>query len=371
MHRGNSTQDLDIQLEGGSFTASRNEDVVNAVGFNEPHSLNPQWIGAAIAPELLPISDAQQIAWEGPAGRMNQDTRQPHPTMTVASFVQEKFVPEHVAVKRYSGRTHYQAILKHVLTPEEVNRVFQVDPDRSRARLKAVPDWPYIGGLRLCDARHDHVQQLIAAAIERGYSAQTVTHIRNVVSRIFSHAKKERCFAGDNPASRVVLPGMIRKTAYTLNLAQTRAMLEVMRYPEKEMTLIAILTDMNVAEICGLQWKCVNLSSSEERSNGHVIPPRSIAIRSQWYRGELGSVKEGRKRNLPIPALLYTMLVKLSHRTRFTGPDDFVLVSQAGTPINETNIATRRLKSIGRALEMPWLSWRVVRRSQAALVNRA
>jgi hypothetical protein len=42
-------------------------------------------------------------------------------------------------------------------------------------------------------------------------------------------------------------------------------------------------------------------------------------------------------------------------------------VSRAGTPINETNIAARRLKPIGKALEMPWLSWQVFRRTHAAL----
>ncbi len=54
------------------------------------------------------------------------------------------------------------------------------------------------------------------------------------------------------------------------------------------MTLLAIVTGMNVAEICGLQWKHANLSPHEQGVSGEWIAPRHhIAVRKQWYRGEL------------------------------------------------------------------------------------
>ena len=288
--------------------------------------------------------------------------------MTVAEFVTLKFAPEHVAVKRSAGRTHYQAILKHVLTPEEVDRVFHGGGDGSKGKLKANPDWPYISNVKLRDAHSDHVQRLIQAAVESGYSTQTVMHIRNVVSAIFSHAIREKCFTGGNPASQVSLPGMRRKETHSLTLAQAKQVIEAMQYPEKEMTLIAILTSMNMAEICGLQWKYVNLADRVLAHEGEVIPPRSIAIRKQWSRGELFNVAQSRNRNLPIPQLLFPVLLRLSNRARVTGWSDFVFISKAGTPINQMNIAARRLKSIGRKLQMPWLSWQVFRRTRATLV---
>ena len=288
--------------------------------------------------------------------------------MTIADFVESKFVPEHVARKKSSGRTHYQAILKHVLTPEEVDRVFQVDAEKSKTKLTAVANWPYLGNVRLCDVQPDDVQRLISAALARGYSTQTVTHIRNVVSAIFTHAKKQQWFTGDNPASLVTPPEMARKEAYALTLAQAKEVLGVMKYPEREMTLIAILTSMNVAEICGLQWKRVNLTEAWSDSDGEPIPPRTIAVRKQWYLGELANVEKKRRRtNLPIPGPLFPILQGLSRRAKFTGPDDFVLVSRVGTPINGNGIAARRLKPIGKHLQMPWLSWHVFRRTHTAL----
>jgi integrase len=79
--------------------------------------------------------------------------------------------------------------------------------------------------------------------------------------------------------------------------------------------------------------------------------------------------RRDRSRNLPIPEALLPVLLGLSRRAKFIGPDDFVLVSRAGTPINEHNITPRRLKPIGKNLQMPWLSWHVFRRTRTTLAR--
>lgn len=299
---------------------------------------------------------------------LDRDARGPHSAMTVGDFVKHVFVPEHVAMKQSSGRIHYQALLKHVLTPEEVESVFRVDMGRSKTKLRAVRDWPYLGGMRLRDTQPGDVQRLVSAASAHGYSAQTVKHIRGVVSAIFAQARKKQYFDGDNPASLVTLPGVNHKKTQALTLAQAKEVLAVMRYPEREMALMAILTTMNMAEICGLQWKCVNLTEAWSNTDDEPIPPGTIAVRKEWYLGELISVgRKSRRRNLPIPESVLAILIGLSHRANFKQPDDFVLASPAGTPINERQIAASRLKPIGSALHMPWLSWQVLRRTHKTL----
>jgi integrase len=361
---------VDLYRDGGSWKFRVNENLFNVRGFKEHSWREPVHIGPAIGPERLTKKQAQRVVWERlPLGQQQNDFAQ-HSSMTIVDFVEKMFVPDHVAIKGLAGRTHYRAILKHVLTPEEVQRVFKLDVDKSRARLKAIPDWPYLSQLGLADTRPEHVELLMLAAQTRGYSIQTVTHIRNVVSAIFSHARKVNYFTGLNPASQVAVPGMSRKEAHSLSLPQLKAVLELMRYPEKEMTLLAIVTGMNVAEICGLQWKHVNLASQERELQGEMIPPRTIAVRKQWYRGELNSVKIGRTRNVPIPDLMIPVLSGLTRRVRYTRLDDFVLVSEAGTPVNETNIASRRLKAVGQELNMPWLSWHVFRRTRKDYLQR-
>jgi integrase len=324
----------------------------------------PYWIRTAMEPNDVAGEQASHVA--------EPDIRSAEhgaiSEITIAQFVEWKFLPEHVATKRTPGRRHYQAILKHVLNPDLVDRMFGVNAERSRSKLKVNPDWPYLDQVRLAEVQPEDVQRLITVALKTGYSTQTAKHIRNVVSAIISHAIKERYFWGNNPAMQVAPPGMQRKTAYALSFDQTVKVLQSMRYPEWEMALIAILTGMNIAEICGLQWKYVNMTDHIVKREEELIPPNSIAIRRQWYRGELSSVPEGRRKHALMPNLLRSAFLQLS-AGRSVGWNDFVLVSRSGKPINQINVAARRLKTIGEQLGIPWLSWQVFRRTRASLVH--
>ena len=283
--------------------------------------------------------------------------------MTFGFFVETKFIPEHVEHKTTSGQTHYQAILKHLLQPETVNRIF--NPKRiANARLKSVPGWPYLDDVRLCDITAGHVRQLISAAFAGQYSSQTVKHIKNVAFAIISHAQREGCFHGPNPVGQVNLPPMTRKAEHHLSVSQTKAILEIMSYPEREIALITITTGMNIQEICNLQWKHVNLSPNPRHVDGEVIPAMSIAVRTRWNRAGLGDSKRGRKRNIGIPKPLISILESLQVQKGNPVPDDFVLESQDGYPIPAAGVRAGRLKPIGRKVGAPWLSWRVLGRAQ-------
>jgi len=290
---------------------------------------------------------------------------------SLAGFVEQKFIPEYVARKRLAGRSHFQAILKHILTPRLADRAFGLQTDQANVRLKETPGWPYLDSLRLDEVTPERIQHLVSAAMRRGYSTQMATHIRNVLCAIFWHAIKSGVFNGTNPAVDVALPAMSRKKAHTLSLSQLKQVMHWMRYPEREIALLMMLTDMSVAEICGLRWKYLNLSADRHLADGHRIPPRTIAVWNQSYRGEFGPVMEKRKRFIPIPDLLSSTLLELKARGKFTSTDDFVLASRTGTPISPDNLTARRLKSIGKRLDMPWLSWNVFHRTQAALKRSA
>jgi len=290
--------------------------------------------------------------------------------MTFGFFVETKFIPEHVEHKTFSGQTHYQAILKHLLKPENVNRIF--NPKKvSNARLTSAPDWPYLDDVRLCDFTADHVRQLISAASGRQYSSQTIKHIKNVAFAIISHAQREGCFQGPNPVSQVNLPPMTRKPEHSLTMSQTRAILEVMSYPEREIALITITTGMNIQEICNLQWKHVNLGRSPRQVDGELIPAMSLAVRNRWNRTGLGDSRRGRKRNIGIPKPLRSILESLLQRKGDPLPDDFVLESQAGQPISPAAIRAGRLKPIGRKVGAPWLSWRILGRAHLAALTES
>jgi len=336
-----------------------------------PHDLqrNDYVLGnTATRSQLLADGPLQRSSASSPRTGTKERLQPAMHRMTVAEFLESKFLPERISTLRYAGRTHYMAMLKHILNPEEVSRVFHVDLEKAKTKLKAVPGWPYIGDVALQDARPEHIVRLTEAAFEKGYSARTISHIRNVVRAVFAHAGREHCFFGENPAGAVVLSQTQRMPACSLTFSQTKEVLGMMAYPEKEMTCLTICTDMGVAEICGLQWKFVNLTSQEVCIEGQRIPPQTIAIRKQWYRNLLSDVTIGRSRNLPMSEAMMQMVLAIKGKSKFTGPEDFVLTSRLGTPINQTNISTRHLQPLVKQLQLPALSWQLLRRSRKALV---
>jgi integrase len=367
MDRGRLPTNSDLYLEDGFWKVRWRDDTAQADDVKSTHITQLACIGPATGPQAIPENEARRLVWKSLISEGEKKEQAENSRMTVAEFVERKFVPEHVALKGFSGQTHYRSMLKHVLTPEEVDGIFRVGKSGSKSKLKAIPDWPYLSNVPLCDVGSHHAHCLTSAAVGRGYSSQTVAHIRNVIGAIFSHAKQAQCFAGENPVSTLRLSKVTRKEAHSLTLSQAKEALRVMRYPEKEMMLMTVFTDMNMAEICGLQWGYVNLTGMTIDIEGEIVPPKTIAVRRQWYRGKSQSVKKNRSRNLPIPQPLLETLIRLKSREDFTHPDDFVLVTRVGTAVNLTNTVARRLQPVGKKLGIPSLSWHVFRRTSKAL----
>jgi site-specific recombinase XerD len=320
---------------------------------------------------LLGASSPADVSMSFELGRHRREAGKEHTSafaMSLADFVERRFVPEHVADKTPAGRAHFLGILKHVVSPERVDRAFGVTPGH-QSRRNTLAHWPYIGSMRLDEITAERIHNLLSTGLQQGYSIQTITHIRNVIRSIFSHAQKTGHFAGKNPATLVVLPAMAHKETASLSLDQLQQVIQLMRYPVRELTVLTLLTEMSVAEICGLKWKYVNLSYERRRVDGEWLSAKAIAIRTQSYRATVSSAIEPRQRNVLIPDLLCCILRDLKNRKNFTDPEDFVLTSRSGTPISQDNLAARKLKSIGRSLGMPWVSWSVFIRTRVALAS--
>lgn len=291
------------------------------------------------------------------------------PAMSVGAFVERVFIPGYVMPKRTAGRSHFQGILKHILSPERTAMAFRPGGG-NRARLAAVSGWPYLDNVPISEVRCGDVEHLIQASMDHGYSSQMVTHLRNVLRSIFSYATATGHFSGPNPATFVAVPSIAHKPVPSLTLSQLKQIFDLMSYPEQQIALFALLTDMNVAEICGLKWKHVNLSNVIQYGSGDPLAARTIAVKMQIYRGEYREVLGRRGRFVQIPELLQSALLHLKHRPAHNSGENYVLVSRRGTAVNPDNIAARRLKAIGQILDMSWLSWKVFHRTGIELRDR-
>jgi hypothetical protein len=72
---------------------------------------------------------------------------------------------------------------------------------------------------------NDHIQSLVKAKVEAGYSIQTAKHIRNAVSAVFTYAKLKKEFHSDNPVVGVRSPEMVQKMVQALTFDQARLLL--------------------------------------------------------------------------------------------------------------------------------------------------
>jgi integrase len=293
-----------------------------------------------------------------------------HPSwMTVGTFVEEKFAPEHIELMRYAGRNFYQSILKHVITPEEVDRIFRKNPSDPRKKLRALPDWPYLNDVRLCEICSNDISRLTESAVNRGYSVETVRHIRNVIGAIIAHAIREKHFIGENPVSLVKPLRRLCKEEESLTLDQARLALSLMRYPEKEFILIGTLARTSPSETIGLQWRQINMTGNDFAQDRSAIPAMTIAIRQRWYRGELDAVRRNSQRDVPITRPLLSILTELRSKSRFTAPGDFVLTSQLGTPVSHDNMMAQRLRPIAKRLGVSAISSQAFRRVRFELAD--
>src|SRR5260370_15019509 len=133
-----------------------------------------------------------------------------------------------------------------------------------------------LGDLRLRDVTPSDLQQLVSGLMvekrkkvgkkltvtRAPASVQTRLHVKNALSAIFEHAIAIEWLNSRNPAKSVKLPEMVRKPLHALNLEQGAALLMALPPPPRAMAMVSLLTSMNVAEICGLQWKNLNLTDA-------------------------------------------------------------------------------------------------------------
>src|ERR1017187_8632272 len=94
--------------------------------------------------------------------------------MTVGDFV-EIWRKEHVAYLKPGGQLHTECILRNHVVPALSSR-------------------------KLLEVNHDVVQELVRLKTETGLSPQTIRHIRNVISGIYTHAIAKGMMRPPNPA---------------------------------------------------------------------------------------------------------------------------------------------------------------------------
>ncbi len=312
MGRRRLQQKGELRKIGGWWRGRWHEDQIQPDG-----SVKYGWsrfrdVGPAAGENRMTRKEAERSFWENYLSRLDENMRTPQSILTVAQFVERRFIPENVMVKmKASGIGHYTTMLPFVLGGIPVERR-SFKGTKKGQELPEIPRVLGIGGKRMRDVTHEDIQRLISEALRRKYSVQTARHIKTCVSAIYTFAEEIRWFSGRNPAKFVRLPEMTRKAVRVLSFDELKALLAILKPQARAMVLCASMTSMNIAEVCGLRWKRVNLTDEPIIVDGESLPAHSTAVREQWYKAAFGTVKaKSRRRNLPLPKLLVEALKDL------------------------------------------------------------
>jgi integrase len=330
----------ELTESGGFWRLRWREDRINSSGTLE-YGWSPRIvIGPSDGPGRLNRRQAEKIAWDNFLSRVNA-TNTPSTVMTVAQFVERKFLPEHVSMLKKAGQVHYASQLQIVL-------------DGGPKNLKAC-----IGKLKLRDVTPDRVQMLVSEAIRAGYSVQSARHIANTVSAIFTHAERIRWHQQANPARYVRFPEMERKQTHSLTVEQFALLRSKLPEAVANMVTVATLTGLRIGELLALRWSRINLTGEDRIQDGVRIPALSLLVAEQFHRAQFQTIKGHKKqRVIPISKVVLETLAALNSGSG----DGLVFANSNGDrPVDAKNIFNRILKPFGRSNGMPWLNWHTLR----------
>ena len=347
MARRRGPQKGQLWIKGPSWLCRWWEDVRDAEG-NTIRVQFSKVVCPARTPEGKTVTkhEAQRIAYSTVLAKLDLATQAPKSLATVERFIADSFTPDWVWGCKPSGKRHYKTQLKHVTAA--------------------------LGKKPLRSVTTEDVQRAAREMIAAGKSVQTVTHFRNTVGSIFTHAKAIGHFTGDNPAAGVRLPPMRRRAKRTLTVDQARAVLFGLKSPVYEIVFLSMLASLNVAELLALRWRRVNLTAAFQISDGEALAPYCVAVRENNYRGEFSSTKtNSRNRTVPLSETAVKILAEFREASFFPGEDDLVFVNGKGGGLNENNMRRRVLKPLGEKIGLPFkLSWHVFRYTFASLAEQ-
>jgi hypothetical protein len=140
----------------------------------------PSWM-PGIDLTSLSQTDSQSAPEMNPMARQDQDDQLSRRSTNLGELIERRFIPEYVAIKRSAGRSDFRGILNHVLPPEQVAGAFAANPEKMNYELKAVPGWPYIHSLQLCEIKPETMRHLPASALKNEYPGRNAYSQRHPV----------------------------------------------------------------------------------------------------------------------------------------------------------------------------------------------
>lgn len=268
---------------------------------------------------------------------VNDNHVSPEGTLTLEQFVEKNYLPHVESQKRPSTFRGYRNMWKCYLKPR-------------------------CGQTRLSDFRTADGEHLLAEiARQHNLSRSTLTHIKNLMSGVFKHAKRMGAINGVNPMQDVSIPkARPRGETYAYSLEEIFRMISVLPEPASTIFATAAFTGLRKSEIRGLQWE-------NFRDNALWV------TQAVWER----FVSEPKTRESKAPVPIIAPLAKRLEKHREangTSASQFIFFSRRYggklAPVNLNSLLKWQIKPRLEEQGIQWHGWHAFRRGLATNLHR-
>jgi integrase len=187
--------------------------------------------------------------------KVNQPDRQPETAVSLVDFVERTYLPRMEQQKRPSTVKGYRDIWKN--------------------HLKGRSAGLWMREIRTCD-----IQRMLDDIARPGVlSGNSLRHIKSQISGIFSYAKQQGYFDGENPARNTAIPpARLSEETYAYSLEEIGQILSVLPEPAATVFAVAAFTGARRGEIRGLMWENYQdgeIQISRSIWRGHITEPKT------------------------------------------------------------------------------------------------
>jgi integrase len=256
---------------------------------------------------LTTITKAKGRELAGPIlAKINRPDKTPETAVSLIDFVERLYLPRMEQQKRPSTVKGYRDIWNNHL------------------KARSVALW--MREIRTCD-----VQRILDDIAKPGtLSSNSLRHIKSHISAVFSYAKQQGYFDGENPARNTAIPpSRPSEETYAYSLEEIAQILSALPEPAATVFAVAAFTGARRGEIRGLLW--------ENYRDNEIQVARSI------WRGHVTEPKTRRSRGA-IPVILPLAMRLESHRAKSGKPNSGVMFPNLnGEPMDLGNLLNRSI----------------------------
>ena len=238
--------------------------------------------------------------------KVNQPQYAPETAVSLTDFVERIYLPRMEQQKRPSTVKGYRDIWEN--------------------HLKTRSAGLWMREIRTCD-----IQRMLDEIAQPSLlSGNSLRHIKSQISGIFSYAKQQGYFDGENPARNTAIPpARPSEETYAYSLEEIGQILALLPEPSATVFAVAAFTGARRGEIRGLMW--------ENYQDGEIQITRSI------WRGHITEPKTRKSRGA-IPVIVPLARRLELHRTRCGNPTSGVMFPNLkGSPMDLGNVLNRAI----------------------------